>query len=443
MLRPIALPTPLRLLKALCGCPQPPPLPYPPAALASDPEPLIPGLSPDDVLTLYFTKATNQPDVSSTTKVLSLLVFDPPLATVLSATWHKGGDVAQPSAAERLVIALQGRTSDNAVTSAVGVATVSVLPTGRLTSADGTSQAADIAGVVLGGTWGASSQPQFRSVTPAIALDYGAQPGLGPGDAVLLLFNQPVKPVPVGTRRDLDALLAFDPPGWALEYNASWVQGNTALLVTVVAVGPDAPLSRPLRVFVRPEGGLTSLDGSSPPSTDITTVSSGSFGDTVCDGGLLVFSSTALMVTFRPPVVVGYTPARYNITLQPTSVGAGRTVTRVVATNESLVLGTGPMPSSLGPGSAGSQGPLRFVLRGLTRGASYMASIGPDPPILSEDVKALLPAAVPRVQSPLRGGACRAGSLGRRRLDQDTFPLIAVPQAPVIGTWLCPVCKCV
>jgi hypothetical protein len=277
------------------------------------------------------------------------------------------------------VIALQGRTSDNAVTSAVGVATVSVLPNGRLTSADGTSQAADIAGVVLGGTWGASSQPQFRSVTPAIALDYGAQPGLGPGDAVLLLFNQPVKPVPVGTRGDLDALLAFDPPGWA----------------------------------------------------------------TVCDGGLLVFSSTALMVTFRPPVVVGYTPARYSITLQPTSAGAGRTVTSVVATNESLVLGTGPTPSSLGPGSVGSQGPLRFILRGLTRGASYMVSIGPDPPVLSEDVKALLPAAVPWVQSPLRGGACRAGSLGRRRLDQDTFPLIAVPQTPVIGTCLCSVCKCV
>jgi hypothetical protein len=32
------------------------------------------------------------------------------------------------------------------------------------------------------GSWGDASQPQFLASSPAIALDYGAQPGLGAGD---------------------------------------------------------------------------------------------------------------------------------------------------------------------------------------------------------------------------------------------------------------------
>jgi hypothetical protein len=78
------------------------------AILALDEEPLVPGLSADDVLTVYWTKATNRPDVSTTARVLALLSFAPPLASFMFATWQAGGDAAVPEAAERLVVTLAG-----------------------------------------------------------------------------------------------------------------------------------------------------------------------------------------------------------------------------------------------------------------------------------------------------------------------------------------------
>jgi hypothetical protein len=85
---------------------------------------------------------------------------------------------------------------------------VTVLPGGGLRDAGGISQNASITNASVTGSWGDASQPQFLSNTPAaIALDYGGQPGLGPGDAVLLRFNQPVAQVPVGTKADLDAVM--------------------------------------------------------------------------------------------------------------------------------------------------------------------------------------------------------------------------------------------
>ncbi len=68
------------------------------AIIASDPEPITPGLSPDDVLTLYFTRPTNQPDVSTTARVQALITFSPFLSTILRASWQSGGDTSVPTA---------------------------------------------------------------------------------------------------------------------------------------------------------------------------------------------------------------------------------------------------------------------------------------------------------------------------------------------------------
>ncbi len=188
-----------------CGlCPPPPPLP--PAILASDPEPVAPGLSADDVLTVYWTKATNRPDVTTSARVTALLSFSPSLATVLRASWQAPDGVV-PGAGDRLVITLSGIVNADVVATIVPAIRVSVLPGGGLRDGGGISQNATIVNVSASGSWGDASQPQFLSNTPAaIALDYGGQPGLGPGDAVLLRFNQPVAQVPVGTKADLDAV---------------------------------------------------------------------------------------------------------------------------------------------------------------------------------------------------------------------------------------------
>jgi hypothetical protein len=184
----------------------PDPPPFMPAILASDPEPVSPGLSPDDVLTIYWTKATNRPDVTTTVRVSTMLSFSPSLAGVLRASWQAPDDLV-PGAGDRLVITLSGTMNADVVATVVPAIRVTVLPGGGLRDASSTSQNASIANVSVSGTWGDASQPQFLSNTPAaIALDYGGQPGLGPGDAVLLRFNQPVAQIPVGTKADLDAV---------------------------------------------------------------------------------------------------------------------------------------------------------------------------------------------------------------------------------------------
>ncbi len=178
----------------------------PAAIVASDPEPVFPGLSADDLLTVYWTKATNRPDVSSTDRVNALLSFIPPLASSLRASWQApdGGIVG---AGDRLVITLSGSVSGDVLGTVVPALRVRVLPGGGLRDASGASHNMSAVNVTVRGTWGDASQPQFLSNSPAaIALDYGAQPGLGPGDAVLLRFNQPVAQVPVGSKEALDAV---------------------------------------------------------------------------------------------------------------------------------------------------------------------------------------------------------------------------------------------
>jgi hypothetical protein len=176
------------------------------AIVASDPEPVFPGLSADDVLTVYWTKATNRPDVTSTDRVNALMSFSLPLASFLRASWQApdGGVVG---AGDRLVVTLSGAVSSDVLGTVVPALRVSVLPSGGLRDAGGASPNMTASNITVRGSWGDASQPQFLSTSAAaIALDYGAQPSLGPGDAVLLRFNQPVAQVPVGSKAALDAV---------------------------------------------------------------------------------------------------------------------------------------------------------------------------------------------------------------------------------------------
>jgi hypothetical protein len=160
-----------------------------PAIVASDPEPVFPGLSPDDLLTIYFTRPTNRPDVSTRAALLTLLEFSPPdLASVVRGSWVIGVDPETPSAgpSERLLVTLSGVVSTNLTSTLISGVRVSLLPSGGLRDAASTCQNASIPNVGVTGTWGDASQPQFMSSIPAVALDYGGQVKRVPGVAVLL-----------------------------------------------------------------------------------------------------------------------------------------------------------------------------------------------------------------------------------------------------------------
>jgi hypothetical protein len=411
-----------------------------PAIVASDPDPVAPGLSPDDVLTLYFTKATNQPQVGSTSAVLSLLAFSPPLATQLRASWQPGGDSVVPSAGHRLVITLSGTVNGNISATLLPSVRVAVLPSGGLRDASGTSPVATSPGLPVSGTWGNATAPRFADFAPVVALDYGAQPGLGPGDALLLRFDQPVVQVPVGNKTALDRLFTFQPSYWAGDYSGVWLS-LSALLVTVRSLGPAVPSTPSLRastavgalqVSVVPEGGLTSFDGTSPPSNASSVVTSGSWGEPVCDGGLYVYSSKGLVAAFVAPVNASYAPEWYTIQVESAGVGGAPTAP-VVGLAAAPAAGVGlPAPA---PANA-----LRYLVQALEQGTPYSARVAPSVPQLPVEVVAVLPRPVPMVFTPLGGdGGCTCTALatgaGCAAAATASATLVATPAVPVIGAW--------
>ncbi len=414
--------------------------------MASDPEPVFPGLSPDDVITLYFTKTTNHPDV---TNVSRLLTFQPPLATVVRATWQSGGDALVPSAAQRLVVTLGGTVNPDIEATLVTAARVSLMSTGGLRDAAGASQVADVQGLALTGTWGDASQPQFLSTADAVlALDLGGQPGLGPGDGLLLRFNQPVRRVPVATKAAIDSVLAFEPPGWAASYTGQWLEFN-ALLITVGSLAPGAATDPGFRrqtsvgslgVTVLPQGNLTSLDGTSEPCNATVVVAAGSWGDPVCNVSVHVHSHAALVVAFVPSPSASYTPSSYTIQVQPQTDpgaaaagqgGANGATVRVVTSSQTAIDVALPGPTA--PST------LKFVVPGLVRGTSYVALVAVAPPQVAPEVLALLPdglaVAGTSVDSTCSCGALVAGAGCSTPAPASSLQGVA-PQLPEIRTWV-------
>jgi hypothetical protein len=398
------------------------------AIVASDPEPVSPGLSADDVLTVYWTKATNRADVSTTAKVLSLLSFVPSVASDMSAYWNGPGTPSDvvPNAGDRLVIILRRPSASDTPPEAVRV---SVLPGGGLRAGgtDTVSHNASISDVPLSGTWGDASQPQFLGHSAAvIALDYGGQPGLGVGDAVLLRFNQPVAQVPVGSKAELDALLAWEPATWATNYTGEWLD-DLNLLVTVREVVPGAndhaghraaTAVGALAVSVLASGSLTSRDGTSAPSNASAIVTGGSWGDVVCDGGVVVRSHTSLVVAFMPPVNASYVPTNYTIEV-------------VAADDPANVRNVTVSLSQLLPATA-----LKYSLSSLSTDTPYFTRVAVAPPTLPHEVSALLDKSnrtVPHVFSALGvpGEGCSCASPCGAVAVQNVTSV--APRRPAIG----------
>ncbi len=74
-----------------------------PGVVASDEEPIAPGLSLDDTLTLFFAKPTSQPDVSTPARVRALISISPAsLATTVRGVWVVGGAAPYANAAEQV-----------------------------------------------------------------------------------------------------------------------------------------------------------------------------------------------------------------------------------------------------------------------------------------------------------------------------------------------------
>jgi hypothetical protein len=119
-------------------------------------------------------------------------------------------------------------------------------------------------GWVPGGTWGAPSSPVLVA---AAAVDSGRNPGVGPGDALLLTFDQAVAPLPLPDTAAVLEVFAFAPPfpANAVALSGTW-QGPAALRLSLGAgTAALVPWARwnvgALEVRTRPEGELSVVVG--------------------------------------------------------------------------------------------------------------------------------------------------------------------------------------
>ncbi len=228
---------------------------------------------------------------------------------------------------------------------------------------------------------------------------------VSPTPSQLLRFNQPVARVDVGNKVAVDQVLAFSPESWADNYTGTWLS-SLLLLVTVTGVPPSVrtdPTLRAatavgaLRVTVRPSGELTSEDGSSAPSSASTLVTSGSWGDVVCDGSLHVYSQSAVVVAFLPPAGATYTPANYTLTVSSSAAFPAGALTRAVPVSAAdSVPGSGLVLPSEAPA-----GCLRFVVPSLPPGEPVYVRVAAAVPSLPVEVTRALPRAVVSVAWPI------------------------------------------
>lgn len=184
---------------------------------------------------------------------------------------------------------------------------------------------------------------------------------------------------------------------WASDYRGQWID-TLNLLVTAIEVPPlvrSDPRTRAtvgvgaLGVSLVPSGNLTSLDGTSAPSNASALVAAGSWGEAVCDGGVVVYSHTALVVAFEPPANASYVPATYTIQVasdRAFPANATRTLTVSPAASATTAVA---LPAPL------STTALRYLVAGLALGTQYHVRVSVAPPTFSNDLT--LPRPLPDV----------------------------------------------
>jgi hypothetical protein len=243
--------------------------------------------------------------------------------------------------------------------------------------------------------------------------------------------------VPVGNKSAVDALLAFDPPGWAADYSGTWLS-PVALLITahtVPSINRTDPAFRAstavgmLQVSVLRAANLTSLDGTSAPCNASTVVAEGSWGDVVCDGGLFVLSAEALVVGFAPPPVTApSSPLGYTLTVFTPSLNASDTVDVEAAEATAASFPALALPPSV---------PLRVLLTALAPDVPVTVHVAVWVPQLPLAVSHNLPRAVAPLTWPLGGDGgcvCTAAATGVGCRDVPGLGQALAPAGPVIST---------
>ena len=261
------------------------------SVVASNPPPLIPMISPGDIVIITFTKGTNAPRVDTDAALLNFLSFSACVGSLFRASWnHDASAVSIVIGATAGVCGVNGSDVD-IVATRIGALYVTVNASSGLRDAHRLSQDAVLPPSPVTGDWGVPKVPAFVSGTTApyagaFARNTGGQAGMGVGDTLVLRFDNPCRQVPLARRQDVDALLNFSSPIGA-DYSGAWdttaPYAKAGLKITVTAAleggyGRGTAVGV-LGVSVRLSARLTSLDESTAASNASTIVALGTWGD--------------------------------------------------------------------------------------------------------------------------------------------------------------------
>ena len=253
---------------------------------ARDDAPVVPGFSDGDLIVFTFSEPTDAAPVDPTNVSAAFELGGDVSGCIGDAAWGPDGTVLT------LTVALSGAGCLATPASTLIGAVRAGVRGGWLRDASGCSAPAPPSRALLplSGSWGALTVPAFMpnaALRPgAWAFDDGHNVGLGPGDVLELRFDSPPREVPVDTRDGIDAVFTFSAP-LGDDYSGAWTQSgpyaNSVLRITVIAAaaggGSAGVAVGVLRVCVLQSGNLTSLDGTTAPSTACTLVAYGTWGD--------------------------------------------------------------------------------------------------------------------------------------------------------------------
>ncbi len=298
------------------------------SVVASNPPPIIPMISPGDLVTIMFSRSTNAPDVDT------FLSFSSPIGSQLLASWSFD---ARTLTIRVVSLVLDDRSYVDVSATRIGALFVTFNASAGLKDSAGQSQPAVLPEVLVTGDWGIPHTPKFiqtDAYVGAYARDTGHNAGLGVGDSLVLRFDTPCTQLNITTKEEIDAVFKFS-SALGTNYTGMWELDGmfafTGLTITVTSVEFDTLMAPngaadtlgaavgALRVTVRRSAGMRSLDESTPPSNATTLVAHGTWGD-VPNVTFVPRSQQSVRVLLFPPVTrVAWMVHKYVVQWSPAS----------------------------------------------------------------------------------------------------------------------------
>jgi len=235
------------------------------------------GFGNDDIITINFLEATNEPAETTKADLDNLFTFSQSLGADYTGTW------LDPT---RLEITITDTTGNGLPAEPINVFRVTVKESGNLKDKDETSRASVSESSPLEGNFGIKLGP---TITAIIARDPDSADAIfSAGDTITVLFSEATNQTifdpnnPAINKTSIDALLSFSQSdkvaSLGADYSAIWINPFTLRITISDASGATPPAVGVLKISVEADGKLSNAAETSDISTSESPVLIGNFG---------------------------------------------------------------------------------------------------------------------------------------------------------------------